>query len=55
MASPHFCKHTAHSGVINVQAINAKTNLPRPIPMTRRVKEELARLSETSQGNLIFG
>ncbi len=43
------------SGVINVRAINAKTNRPRPIPMTRRVKEELARLNETSQGELIFG
>lgn len=42
-------------GVINVRAINAKTNRPRPIPMTRRVKEELARLIETSQGDLIFG
>ncbi|MGE0129067.1 MAG: tyrosine-type recombinase/integrase [Blastocatellales bacterium] len=42
-------------GVINVRAINAKTNRPRPIPMTRRVSEELARLNETSQGELIFG
>lgn len=43
------------SGVINVRAINAKTNRPRTIPMTGRVKEELARLNETVNGNLIFG
>jgi integrase len=43
------------SGVINVRAINAKTNRPRTIPMTRRVKEELARLNENGDGNLIFG
>jgi integrase len=43
------------SGVINVRAINAKTNRPRSIPMTRRVKEELVRLNEASQGDLIFG
>ena len=43
------------SGVVNVRAINAKTNRPRAIPMTRRVKEELARLNETVDGNLIFG
>src|SRR5215510_580802 len=29
------------TGVINVRAINAKTNRPRTIPMTRRVREEL--------------
>lgn len=44
-----------NSEVINVRAINAKTNRPRSIPMTRRVKEELARLNEVSQGDLIFG
>jgi integrase len=43
------------SGVINVRAVNAKTNRSRAIPMTRRVKEELARLNEASDGNLIFG
>jgi integrase len=43
------------SEVINVRAINAKTNRPRTIPMTRRVKEELARLNESSAGSLIFG
>jgi integrase len=34
------------TGVINVRAINAKTNRPRTIPMTRRVKEELVRLCQ---------
>lgn len=43
------------SGVINVRAINAKTNRPRPIPMTQRIKEEMIRLCETAPGNLIFG
>src|SRR6266498_2597221 len=43
------------SGVISVRAINAKTNRPRTIPMTRRVKEELALLNENGNGNLIFG
>jgi integrase len=43
------------SGVTNVRAINAKTNRPRSIPMTRRVKEELARLNRTGDGNLLFG
>jgi integrase len=43
------------TGVINVRAINAKTNRPRTIPMTRRVKEELERLVELSEGDLIFG
>jgi integrase len=43
------------TGVINVRAINAKTNRPRTIPMTRRVKEELERLVEMSEGDLIFG
>jgi integrase len=43
------------TGVINVRAINAKTNRPRTIPMTRRVREELARLVELSDEDLIFG
>jgi integrase len=43
------------SGVIKVRAINAKTNRPRSIPMTRRVNEELARLNGTGDGNLLFG
>jgi len=41
--------------VINVRAINAKTNRPRTIPMTRRVREELARLVKLSDEDLIFG
>jgi integrase len=41
------------SGVINMRAINAKTNRPRPIPMTHRVKEEILRLYESAPGNLI--
>jgi integrase len=43
------------AGVINVRAINAKTNRPRIIPMTRRVREELARLVELGDEDLIFG
>ena len=43
------------TGVINVRAINAKTNRPRTIPMTRRVKEEMARLVKLSDEDLIFG
>jgi integrase len=43
------------TGVINVRAINAKTNRPRTIPMTRRAKEELARLVKLSDEDLIFG
>ncbi len=48
-------KDVDFSSDVIVRAINAKTNRPRPIPMTRRVKEELARLNEASQGELIFG
>jgi len=44
------------TGVINVRAINAKTNRPRTIPMTRRVREELVRLTEKLRDqDLIFG
>jgi integrase len=43
------------TGVINVRAINAKTNRPRTIPMTRRVREEMGRLVELSDEDLIFG
>jgi integrase len=43
------------TGVINVRAINAKTNRPRTIPMTRRVKGEIAQLVKLSDEDLIFG
>ena len=44
------------TGVIYVRAINAKTNRPRTIPMTRRVREDLVRLTEKlSNQDLIFG
>jgi integrase len=41
--------------VINVRAINAKTNRPRQIPMTQRVYEELWKLCEKKPEGLIFG
>lgn len=43
------------TAAINVRAINAKTNRPRTIPMTRRVREELAQLVNLSDEDLIFG
>lgn len=41
--------------VINVRAFNAKTNRPRPIPMTQRVYEALAKLCEHNLEGPIFG
>jgi len=41
--------------VINVRAINSKTNRPRQIPMTRRVFEELQKLCETNSEGPVFG
>ncbi|HKX31236.1 MAG TPA: site-specific integrase [Blastocatellia bacterium] len=41
--------------IINVRAINAKTNRVRQIPMTRRVHEELMRLVEQKPEKYIFG
>jgi integrase len=42
-------------GVINVRAKNAKTNRPRRIPMTPRVKDELLKLSEGKRHEPVFG
>ena len=39
----------------NVRAFNAKTNLPRLIPMTLRVYEELLKLCEKNPGGHLFG
>ncbi len=44
-----------HRRVINVRAFNAKTNRPRPIPMTQRVYEELLKLCEKNPEGRIFG
>jgi integrase len=41
--------------VINVRAFNAKTNRPRPIPMTERVYEELLKLCEKNVEGPVFG
>jgi integrase len=41
--------------VINVRAFNAKTNRPRPIPMTQRVYEELSKLCEKCPDGPVFG
>lgn len=41
--------------VINVRAINAKTNRPRQIPMTQRVYEELRKLCGNNPEGPIFG
>ena len=41
--------------VINVRAINAKTNRPRQIPMTQRVYDELMKLCEKNPEGLVFG
>jgi len=41
--------------VINVRAINAKTNRPRQIPMTKRVREELIKLCEKNLEGPVFG
>jgi integrase len=41
--------------VINVRAFNAKTNRPRPIPMTQRVYEELLKLCEKNPEGSVFG
>jgi integrase len=44
-----------HRRVINVRAFNAKTNRPRPIPMTQRVYQELLKLYEKNPEGRIFG
>jgi integrase len=41
--------------LIRVRAINAKTNRPRQIPMTPRVKVELQKLVEKNGAGLVFG
>jgi integrase len=41
--------------VINIRAINAKTNRPRQIPMTHRVYEELMKLCEKNSDGPVFG
>lgn len=41
--------------VIKVRAFNAKTNRPRPIPMTQRVYEVLLKLCEENPEGRVFG
>ena len=41
--------------IINVRAINAKTNRVRQIPMTQRVYEELTKLVDQNPAEYIFG